>query len=74
MADKQLEQLSKEIADSKVEVKDARKDWLSATDPQQRADLKEVYEYAKETEKGLLSSRAEVVTKLPSAGEHTLLL
>ena len=78
MADKQLEQLNKEIADLNARVDAAKKDWLSATDPQWSAALERVYETtykdAKDEKERLDSRRAELEAKLPSAGAHTALL
>ena len=73
MADKQLEQLNREIADLNPTVEAAEKNWLDATDPQQKADLWQVYAYRKEKEERLDSRRAQLEAKLPSTGEHTLL-
>ena len=74
MADKQLEQLNGEIAHLTTKVEAAEEDWLSATDPQQKADLWHVYAYRKKEKERLDSRRAELEAKLPSAGEHTPLL
>ena len=73
MADKQLEQRNREITELNAEVKAAQYDWLNATDPQRKADLRHVYTYLKEKEERLDSRRAELEAKLPSAGERTLL-
>ena len=68
MADKQLEQLNKEISDLNAKVEAAEIDWLSATDPQRKADLKDVYNYA------YLEDRRALQANLPGAGERTELL
>ena len=73
-AAKQLEQLNEEIAALNPEVKAAKKDWLSATDPRQEAKLEKVYEDLKKKEERLDSRRAELEAKLPGAGERTPLL
>ena len=78
MADKQLEQLNREIADLNAKVDAAKKDWMRARDPQEKADLKRVYERtyedAKDEKARLDSRRAQLEAKLPSIGERTLLL
>ena len=74
MADKQLEQLNKEISDLNAKVEAAEIDWLSATDPQQKADLKDVYNYAKKVKEQMLQDRRALQANLPGAGERTELL
>ena len=74
MAEKQLEQLSQEVADFAAKSKAAQKNWLSATDPQLRADLKKVYDYTHEIEKRLDSRQAALEARLLGAGERTPLL
>ena len=59
-AAKQLEQLNEEIAALNPEVKAAKKDWLSATDPRQEAKLEKVYEDLKKEKERLDSRRAEL--------------
>lgn len=54
---KRLEQLNLEIAGLTAEEQAAEMSWLSATDPQQKRDLKEVYEAAKEELKSRCQSR-----------------
>ena len=77
MADKQLEQLNREIADLNATVKAAENKWQSATDPQLRSELKGVYQTvykdAKDEKERLDSRRAQLEAKLPSTGERTLL-
>ena len=68
---KQLEQLDGEIAELTAKVEAAKKDWLSARDPQRKADLKDVYDYAKKKKEYLLEDRRALQLKLPNAGEHT---
>ena len=63
MADKQLEQLNKEISDLNAKVEAAEIDWLSATDPHRKADLKDVYDYAKQMLPHLLEDRRALQAK-----------
>ena len=78
MADKQLEQLNKEISDLNAKVEAAEIDWLSATEPQRKADLKDMYDYAKkkmeQTLPHLLEDRRALLASLLGAGERTELL
>jgi hypothetical protein len=74
MADKQLEQLNGEIADLTAEVEAAKNNWLSATDPQWKADLLDVYAYCTKKMEKLQERRKALQAKLPDAGEHALLL
>ena len=78
MAAKQLEQLNMEIADLNAKVDAAKEDWMRARDPQEKADLKGVYdrtyEDAKDEKARLDSRRSQLEAKLPSIGERTLLL
>lgn len=71
MADKQLEQLNKEIAYLNAKVEAAEIDWLSVTDPQRKADLKDVYDCAKKVREHLLEDRRALLAKLSGAGERT---
>ena len=73
MAEKQLEQLNGEIAELNKIVKAAEDDWLSATDPQRKADLWHVYAYRKNEKEELLKDRRALQAKLPGASERTLL-
>ena len=74
MADKQLEQLNWEIADLTAKFEAAKNEWLSATDPQLKADLKDVYNHAKKMQESILEERRTLRAKLPGAGERTPLL
>ena len=69
----QLKQLNTEVAALAAEVKDAKNAWLSATDAQREAKLKEVYNDLKEKEKELLDARRALEAKLPGAGERSML-
>ena len=71
---KRLEQLNKEISDLTAKVEAAKKDWLSATEPQQEAKLEKAYEDAKKKEEHLLKDRRALHSKLPGPGECTPLL
>ena len=68
----QLKQLNTEVAALAAEVKDAKNAWLSATDTQREAKLKEVYNDLKEKEKRLDARRALLEAKLPGSGERNL--
>ena len=68
---KRMEQLDGEIADLTAKVEAAKKDWLSDRNPQRKADLKDVYDYAKKKKEHLLEDRRALQLKLPSAGERT---
>jgi len=69
----QLKQLTREIAAQSAELKADKEAWLNAKDPQNEADLKQVYEDAKRTKVWLLQNRLALIAKLPSPGEPTLL-
>ena len=72
--EKQLEQLNQEVADFAAKRKAIQKNWLSATDPQLKADLEKVYDYTQEIEKRLDSRQAALEARLLGAGERTPLL
>lgn len=69
----QLEQLNKEIAGLAADVRAIEKDWISTTDPQQKADLKEAWQQMVQTEKLLMGDRRALEAKLSSPAECTLL-
>ena len=74
-AAQRLAKLDTEVAALAAEVKDAKNAWLSATDTQREAKLKEVYNDLKEKEKQvlpqLLDARRALEAKLPGAGERS---
>ena len=63
--------LAKKAAELADEVVNARKDWLSATDPQRKEGLKRMYEDLKEMEKRLQSNWAVLKEGLSGSGEYT---
>ena len=69
----QLDQLNREVAAVIAKVEAAQAAWLSSEDPQQKADLKEVYEDLKEEKirllPSLLEERRALEAKLPGPGE-----
>ena len=74
MADKQLELVNGEFADLTDEVEAAKNEWLSATDPQRKVDLKDVYDHYKKMQELLMEDRRTLEAMLPCAGERTPLL
>lgn len=70
---RQLEQVNQEIAAQSAEVKAAKEAWLNAEALQKKADLKEVYEDAKEKQKHLLQDRQALYAMLSSPGEPNML-
>ena len=65
----QLDQLNMEVAAVIAKVEAAQAAWLSSEDPQQKADLKEVYEDLKEEKKRLQEGRRALEAKLSGPGE-----
>ena len=78
MAAEQLKELKRDIAELAAIVEAAKKDWLSATDSQQRAMLEKAYESAKAREDRflelLLEGRQALQAKVSRAGQPSLLL
>ncbi len=73
-ASKQLEQLDQEIADITAEAKEAKEAWLSASDPQQKADLKEIWQQLQVRVQAIDFRRSKLEDKLGTPGVHTPLL
>ncbi len=74
MAEKQLEQLNAEIASLYKKGDAVEKEWLAATDPQERAALWELYTDARFERRQLDARRAALEADLVGTGEQTPLL
>ena len=59
-----------EVASLSAKVEAARKEWLSATDAQQKADLKEAFDFSKERLLDLDFRRAQLETRLSDIGDY----
>ncbi|EIE21360.1 hypothetical protein COCSUDRAFT_66844 [Coccomyxa subellipsoidea C-169] len=71
-ASKQLEQLDQEIADITAEAKEAKEAWLSASDPQQKADLKEIWQQLQVRVQAIDFRRSKLEDKLGTPGGNIL--
>ena len=70
--ERQLEKLDSEIDDLTAEIEAAWNAFMSAANPQQKTQLKEIYEDLKEEKQDLVSQRHDLQLKLPSSGEHSV--
>ena len=68
---RQLERLNNEVKKLTAKTDAAWDAVISATDPQQKAELKERYENLDKELKDCRSKRCELQRKLPSSGEPT---
>ena len=68
------QQLDTEIANANAEAKEAQQAWLSATAPQKKADLKEVWQQLVKDKEILLTERKALSAQLTGTGVHTPLL
>ena len=71
---KQLEHLNQEIANATAEAKEAQEAWLSATDPQQKADLKEIWQQLLKDKEAPIAERKALEAQLTGPGVHAPLL
>ena len=63
-----LKQLDEEVANVTVKAEGAQEAWLRATDPQRKADLKEILQQLQDDKKELLAERRVLAAQLTGPG------
>ncbi|BDA48352.1 hypothetical protein COCOBI_12-0280 [Coccomyxa sp. Obi] len=65
---KRLEKVDKDLEIASAEVKEAQEKWFRTTDPQQKADLREIWEHAEAYKKELLAKQGMLEAQLAGSG------